>query len=87
MASISAVHAAKSWTRTAAHRGSQSGDGGCGLFRASVPSGASIRTYEAVELRDGGDRYLGGVSLSGNTMSIIILGPIVLGMDPVGMSD
>ena len=27
--------------------------------RASVPSGASTGAYEAVELRDGGDRYLG----------------------------
>ena len=27
--------------------------------RASVPSGASTGAHEAVELRDGGDRYLG----------------------------
>src|SRR5215472_11155784 len=27
--------------------------------RAAVPSGASTGTHEAVELRDGGDRYLG----------------------------
>jgi len=27
--------------------------------RASVPSGASTGSYEALELRDGGDRYLG----------------------------
>jgi len=32
-----------------------------GVFRASVPSGASTGAYEAVELRDGGDRYLGKV--------------------------
>ncbi len=37
-------------------------DGGC-LGRAAVPSGASTGAREAVELRDGGDRYLGkGVS-------------------------
>lgn len=30
-----------------------------GLFRASVPSGASTGIHEAVELRDGGDRYKG----------------------------
>jgi len=30
-----------------------------GLFRASVPSGASTGIYEAVELRDGGKRYMG----------------------------
>lgn len=29
-----------------------------GVFRASVPSGASTGIYEAVELRDGGKRYL-----------------------------
>jgi enolase len=27
--------------------------------RAAVPSGASTGEYEAVELRDGGDRYMG----------------------------
>ena len=30
-----------------------------GKFRASVPSGASMGKYEAVELRDGGKRYGG----------------------------
>ena len=30
-----------------------------GLFTASVPSGASTGIYEAAELRDGGDRYMG----------------------------
>ncbi|KAJ2308094.1 phosphopyruvate hydratase [Coemansia sp. RSA 2705] len=30
-----------------------------GLFRAAVPSGASTGVYEALELRDGGDAYLG----------------------------
>lgn len=30
-----------------------------GTFRASVPSGASTGIYEAVELRDGGSRYMG----------------------------
>lgn len=28
-----------------------------GMFRASVPSGASTGIHEAVELRDGGARY------------------------------
>jgi enolase len=32
-------------------------DGSCG--RAAVPSGASTGSHEAVELRDGGERYLG----------------------------
>ncbi|CAG5120410.1 unnamed protein product, partial [Candidula unifasciata] len=30
-----------------------------GLFRAAVPSGASTGIYEAVELRDGGNNYMG----------------------------
>jgi len=30
-----------------------------GTFTASVPSGASTGIYEAVELRDGGTRYMG----------------------------
>ena len=30
-----------------------------GTFTASVPSGASTGMYEAVELRDGGSRYMG----------------------------
>lgn len=30
-----------------------------GVFRASVPSGASTGAYEANELRDGGSRYMG----------------------------
>ena len=30
-----------------------------GMFRASIPSGASTGIHEAVELRDGGKRYLG----------------------------
>lgn len=35
------------------------------IGRASVPSGASTGKYEAVEIRDGGDRYLGqGVSIA-----------------------
>ena len=29
------------------------------MGRAAVPSGASTGEYEAVELRDGGDKYLG----------------------------
>ena len=33
----------------------------CGAIgRASVPSGASTGAFEAAELRDGGERYLGG---------------------------
>ncbi len=37
-----------------------------GMFRASVPSGASTGIYEAVELRDGGKRYLVSVLREGD---------------------
>jgi enolase len=48
--------------------------------RAAVPSGASTGAFEAVELRDGGDRYLGkGV---GKAVAAVIeqIGPAVEGM-------
>jgi enolase len=54
-----------------------------GLFRASVPSGASTGAYEAVELRDGGDRYLGKGVLKAVANVNDILGPAVKGLDPV----
>ncbi len=46
----------------------------CGAFgRASVPSGASTGAYEAVELRDGGSRYMGmGVSRAVKSVNQII---------------
>ncbi len=49
--------------------------------RAAVPSGASTGAFEAVELRDGGDRYLGkGVQNAVNAV-INTLGPAVEGLD------
>eukprot|EP01033_Poteriospumella_lacustris_P002207 gene2207-1611_t len=52
-----------------------------GVFRASVPSGASTGTHEAVELRDGGSRYVGkGVLTAVNNVNQV-LGPQLLGMD------
>ncbi len=48
--------------------------------RAAVPSGASTGAFEAVELRDGGDRYLGkGV---GKAVAAVIeqIGPAIEGM-------
>jgi enolase len=54
-----------------------------GMFRASVPSGASTGAYEAVELRDGGDRYLGKGVLKAVSNVNDILGPAVKGMDVV----
>jgi len=52
-----------------------------GLFRASVPSGASTGAYEAVELRDGGDRYLGKGVLKAVANVNDVLAPAVKGMD------
>ena len=50
-------------------------------FTASVPSGASTGIYEAVELRDGGKRYMGkGVSKAVKNVNTI-LADVVMGMD------
>jgi hypothetical protein len=44
-----------------------------GMFRASVPSGASTGIHEAVELRDGGKRYMGkGVLTAVNNVNTTI---------------
>ena len=53
-----------------------------GTFIASCPSGASTGAYEAYELRDGGDRYLGKGVLTAVKNVNEILGPAVTGMDP-----
>lgn len=54
-----------------------------GLFRASVPSGASTGAYEAVELRDkDASRYGGKGVLQAIANVREILGPAVIGMDP-----
>lgn len=53
-----------------------------GTFVASVPSGASTGAYEACELRDGGDRYLGKGVLQAVANVNDVLGPAVIGMDP-----
>ena len=51
------------------------------LGRAIVPSGASTGEREALELRDGGPRYLGkGVQKAVNNV-IEIIGPAITGMD------
>lgn len=54
---------------------------GDGFGRASVPSGASTGTYEAVELRDGGDRYAGRGVLKACQMINHTIAPAVIGMD------
>jgi enolase len=52
-----------------------------GTFTASVPSGASTGVYEAVELRDGGSRYMGkGVLAAVNNVNTV-LADTVMGMD------
>lgn len=53
-----------------------------GMFRASVPSGASTGIYEAVELRDGGSRYLGKGCLKAVENVNSVLGPAMIGKDP-----
>jgi hypothetical protein len=52
------------------------------LHRASVPSGASTGAYEAVELRDQGDRYMGKGVLGAVSNVNDKIAPKILGMDP-----
>jgi enolase len=54
---------------------------GGGFGRAIVPSGASTGALEAVELRDGGDRYGGKGVLQAVANVNDTIGPEVLGMD------
>ena len=50
------------------------------IGRAAVPSGASTGQFEAVELRDGGDRYLGkGVRKAVEAVNTTIAAEIVAG--------
>ena len=52
-----------------------------GTFTASVPSGASTGIYEAVELRDGGSRYMGkGVTKAVENVNTA-LADAIMGMD------
>ena len=55
-------------------------DGGV-IARAAVPSGASTGEFEAVELRDGGDRYLGKGVLKAVENVNEVIGPELLGVD------
>jgi len=52
-----------------------------GLFRASVPSGASTGAYEAYEKRDGGSRYLGKGVLQAVANVNDVIGPAIMGLD------
>lgn len=54
---------------------------GGAMGRAAVPSGASTGAFEAVELRDGGDRYMGkGVMKAVDNVNEIIA-PEIIGLD------
>jgi len=53
-----------------------------GMYRAAVPSGASTGIYEALEMRDGGSKWMGkGVQQAVSNVNNII-GPALIGMDP-----
>ena len=51
--------------------------------RAAVPSGASTGTHEALELRDGDERYLGKGVLRAVRNVNEIIAPEIVGMDPL----
>ncbi|KAL0021189.1 hypothetical protein WJX77_011086 [Trebouxia sp. C0004] len=58
-----------------------------GWFRAAVPSGASTGSHEAVELRDGGDSWMGkGVSKAVENINKVIA-PAVIGMNPANQKE
>ena len=52
-----------------------------GMYRASVPSGASTGIYEAAELRDGGKRYLGKGVLKA-VANVDVISKAISGCDP-----
>lgn len=52
-----------------------------GIFRASVPSGASTGIHEAVELRDGGSRYKGKGVLKAVSNVSNVISPAIIGKD------
>ena len=54
--------------------------------RAAVPSGASTGAFEAVELRDGGERYLGKGVLSAISNIQKEIAPELIGADPFAQS-
>lgn len=55
--------------------------------RAACPSGASTGQYEAVEMRDGGSRYLGkGVTRAVTAVNTVIA-PAMAGMDATGQEE
>lgn len=55
----------------------------CGFGRAAVPSGASTGTYEALELRDGGERYDGKGVLNAVRNVNKVIAPKLIGLDVI----
>lgn len=55
--------------------------------RASVPSGASTGTHEAIELRDGGSRFLGKGVRKALTNILNVIAPEIRGMDASRQED
>ena len=51
------------------------------VSRAAVPSGASTGAFEAVELRDGGDRYAGKGVTNAVTAVLDVIGPELVGVE------
>ncbi len=51
------------------------------VSRAAVPSGASTGAFEAVELRDGGDRYLGKGVMNAVGAVLDVIGPELVGFE------
>jgi len=51
------------------------------VSRAAVPSGASTGAFEAVELRDGGDRYAGKGVTNAVTAGLDVIGPELVGVE------
>ncbi len=51
------------------------------IGRSSVPSGASTGTFEALELRDGGNTYMGKSVLTAVSNVNTIISPALIGMD------
>ncbi len=60
---------------------------GDNVVTASVPSGASTGTYEAVELRDGGEEYSGKGVLKAVDNVENIIAPALVGKDPANQSE
>ena len=59
----------------------------CGFGRAAVPSGASTGVHEALELRDGGDRYDGKGVLKAVKNVNEVIAPKIIGMDAIAQCE